>query len=160
LTLHSEIQDPQFLRFLEKIGQERLSTFTAQDFLLLDLIRREQQISSELKPRLAQLLDQGVIERIGKGKFVLSRQFYSFLGQRGVYTRKRGLDRETNKSLLLKHIEGNRTGGSKLDELMQVLPSLSRDQVQNLIREFRAEGKIYNVGKTSAARWYPAKTSE
>lgn len=38
---------------------------------------------------------------------------------------------------------------------MQVLPSLSKDQIQTLIRELKAEGKIINKGKTRAALWYP-----
>ena len=40
LTLHGQVQDPQFLRFLEKIGQERLALFNTHDFLVLDLIHR------------------------------------------------------------------------------------------------------------------------
>ena len=44
--------------------------------------------------------------------------------------------------------------GSPLKELMQVLPSLSKDQVQTLIRELKAEDKIFNKGKTRAALWY------
>jgi ATP-dependent DNA helicase RecG len=108
VTLHGQIQDPQFLRFLEKIGQERLATFTTPDLLVLDLIHREQPVSQDLKPRLPVLADQGIIEKIGRGRgtrYILSRQFYRFLRQKGVYTRKRGLDRETNKALLLNHIQ-------------------------------------------------------
>ncbi len=72
-----------------------------------------------------------------------------------MYTRKRGLDRETNKALLLKHIQDNQQEGSKLQELMQVLPDLSRDQVQKLLQALKAVGRIYNVGHANAARWYP-----
>lgn len=52
-TVHGEIQAPQFLRFREQVGQERLATFVGQerlatfvtqDFLLLDLAHREQPI--------------------------------------------------------------------------------------------------------------------
>lgn len=43
-TVHGEIQDLQFLRFREQVGQERLATFVTQDFLLLDLAHREQPI--------------------------------------------------------------------------------------------------------------------
>jgi ATP-dependent DNA helicase RecG len=100
-------------------------------------------------------LDQGVVERVGRGKFILSRKFYDFARTRGVYTRKRGLDRETNKALLLKHIEDNQNEGSPLAELLQVLPGLSRPQVQTLLRELRREGKSHPVGKTKAGRWYP-----
>jgi ATP-dependent DNA helicase RecG len=86
---------------------------------------------------------------------MLSRALYAFLGQGGVYTRQRGLDRETNKALLLKHIQDNAQEGSQLQELRQVLPALSRTQVQVLLRELLAEGHIRLVGYTSAARWYP-----
>jgi ATP-dependent DNA helicase RecG len=155
LKLMGEVQDPQFLRFLEKIGAETLARFVVEDFLVLDLVHREQPIPQELKPRLAVLLDADVIERAGRGKFLLSKQFYSFIGKKGVYTRKRGLDRETNKALLLKHIQNHKKEGSKLNDLRQVLPSLTYDQVQVLLKELKAEGRIKNVGKTSAALWYP-----
>lgn len=158
LTFHGEIQDPQFLRFLEQIGQERLATFITQDFLLLDLVHRDQPIPDSLKERLPFLIEQGLIERTGRGRgvhYMLSRDLYAFLGKKGVYTRQRGLDRETNKALLLKHIKDNTVDGSQLRELRQVLPSLSRMQVQVLLRELHSEGRIYLTGRTSNARWRP-----
>jgi len=85
----------------------------------------------------------------------LSCDLYAFLGQKGVYARQRGLDRETNKALLLKHILDNAQEGSQLSELVQVLPALSSDQVQWLLRELQVEGQIHRVGRTKGARWYP-----
>jgi hypothetical protein len=35
---------------------------------------------------------------------MLTRKYYEFIDRNSVYTRKRGLDRETNMQLLLKHI--------------------------------------------------------
>jgi ATP-dependent DNA helicase RecG len=72
--------------------------------------------------------------------------------EKGAYTRKKGLDRETNKALLLKHIKGNRDSGSRLKELMQVLPALSNDQLKKLVAELKREEKIYNIGATRASR--------
>ena len=158
LTLHGEIQDPEFLRFLEEIGQEQVATFGLDDFLVVDLVHREQPVPDDLQSRVDHLLDQGIIERVGRGRGVrlmLSRQFYRYIGKAGTYTRKRGLDRETNKELLLKHIRDNRKEGSQLKELVQVLPSLSYVQVQKLLQELRIKGQIHKVGNTSAARWYP-----
>jgi ATP-dependent DNA helicase RecG len=160
LTLHGEIQDPQFLRFLEQVGQERLAAFVTQDFLLLDLVHREQPIPDLLRDRLPFLVDQGLIERTGRGRgvrYLLSRALYAFLGQGGVYTRQRGLDRETNKALLLKHIQDNAQDGSQLAELIQVLPALSSDQVQWLLRALQADGHVHKVGHTKGARWYPGR---
>ncbi len=160
LTLHGDIQDPEFLRFLEEIGREQVAAFSLDDLLVVGFVHREQPVSDDLKPRVEHLLEQGIIERVGRGRGVrllLSRQFYRHLGKAGVYTRKRGLDRETNKELLLKHIQDNRKEGSQLRELRQVLPALSRDQVQSLLRGLKNEGRIYKVGTTRAARWYPGR---
>jgi len=74
---------------------------------------------------------------------------------KGVYTRKHGLDRETNKELLLKHIWDNAATGSKMDEFYQVLPGLTRSNIQVLLRELRDKGKIHVIGVTSAAKWFP-----
>ena len=76
-----------------------------------------------------------MIERAtGRGKFILSRRFYGFVRKKGVYTRKKGLDREQNKTLLLKHIIDNGAEGSPLSELLQVLPALTPSQVQSLLK--------------------------
>ncbi|MEK7409007.1 MAG: ATP-binding protein [Acidobacteriota bacterium] len=158
LTLRGEVEHPEFLRFLEKIGQERLSRFAVEDLIVLDLLHREEPVWDALKARLAHLLEVGVIERIGRGRgvrYILSRKFYSFWGRAGTYTRRRGLDRETNKTLLLKHIRDNREEGARLMELGQVLPGLSCRQIQTLLTELRAEGEIRVLGITRKARWYP-----
>ena len=154
---HGEIEDPRFLQFLERVGSDRLATFSTEDFLLLDLIRKEEAIPDRLREQVHPLLEEGIIERIGRGRgvrHILSRKFYRFLGEKGVYTRKRGLDRETNKRLLLQHIDDNGEEGAPFQELMQVLPALTRNQVQTLLRELKAEGEIENRGRTKGARWH------
>ncbi len=45
-------------------------------------------------------------------------------------------------------------------ELREVLPSLSRDQVQKLLAEMKRQMMITVDGKTSAARWYPHGTAK
>lgn len=155
VILNGTVQDPHFVRYLERVGKQRLATFNTHDFLILDQINRDQKPPDHYRQRLPYLLEQGVLERVARGKFILSRKFYDYARKRGVYTRKRGLDRDTNKALLLKHIEDNQSEGSPLQELLQVLPGLSRPQVQTLLRELRAEGQVHPVGKTKAGRWYP-----
>jgi ATP-dependent DNA helicase RecG len=154
LMLHGKVQDPQFLTFLEKIGRERQIPFNSTDFITLDMINRCQKLPEWAKERVPILVKAGAIERVARN-LILSRKFYEFIDKRGVYTRKRGLDRETNKQLLLRHIRENRKKGSRLKELMDVLPSLTRYQVQTLVREMKKEGRIRSIGTTKAARWYP-----
>ncbi|MFZ2361327.1 MAG: ATP-binding protein [Anaerolineae bacterium] len=163
ITLEGDIQDPQFLRFIEQVGRERLAAFTTADFLVVDLVHREQPVPLDLKKRLTVLVDLGVIETVGRGRgtrYILSRRFFGFMGKKGVYTRKKGLDRETNKTLLLKHIQDNQQEGSQFDELTQVLPALSKHQIQALLRKLQAEGQIHTVGRTKGARWFPGPRAE
>ena len=158
VTLHGEIQDTEFLRYLEEIGQERMAAFSTEDFLVIDLVHREQRILPYLVPRAQVLLEHGVIERVGRGRgtrYLLSRRFYRFVGRAGAYTRRKGLDRETNKSLFARHIDDSTAAGATLSELREVLPGLSRDQVQTLLRELKREGRVEVHGVTKAARWFP-----
>ena len=157
VTLHGSVQDPMFVSFLEQVGNERLATYSTEDLLLLDTIRRGERVPERLMTHAPKLIDQGVIERVGRGRgtrYILSQRFYRFLGEGGVYTRRRGLDRETNKQLLLSHIRDNRVYGSPLGELGQVLPALSKGQIQALLRELKAERLIHCVGRTRSGRWF------
>jgi ATP-dependent DNA helicase RecG len=158
LALDGEVQDPQFLRFLETVGQKTQTILNTSDLLVLDAIHREQPIPDWVRDRLSVLRNIGVVERVGR-KYILSGQFYKFVGRKGVYTRKKGLDRETNKALLIKHIEDNKAVGSRFSEFKDVLPSLTRDQTQTLLREMKKDGHIFSVGKTRGARWYPGTES-
>ena len=163
VTLHGEIQDERFLRFIERIGSERVTAFSTEDLLLVDLVHREQPIPEELRPRLPSLISEGIVEASGRGRgvqYMLSRRFYDFMRERGSYTRRRGLDRETNKALLLKHIEDNQAEGSPLEELRQVLPALSEGQIKVLLRLLRSEGSIHARGRTRAGRWFPGPGTE
>lgn len=91
---------------------------------------------------------------------MLSRRFYEFVGQKGVYTRKKGLGREHNLALLLKHIQENQATGSKLEELCQVLPSLPTTHVQSLLQTLKRRKLIHPIGERRAGDWYPGLPPE
>jgi len=156
LTLRGEIQDPEFLRFLEEIGRERLGAFSTDDFLVVDAIHRGEPVPTSFRQRVEHLIELGVLERLGHGRgsrLLLSRPFYRHLGKPGVYTRKRLLDRETNKTLLFKHIKESEKDGAPFHDLIQVLPALPRSTIQRLLRELRDEGRIQVAGQRRGARW-------
>ena len=157
LTLHGQVQDPAFVLFLERICREQGVSFSTQDFLVLDRVHRGLPVQDALKARLSYLIEKGALESIGRGRgtrHVLSRRFYAMTGKKGVYTRKRGLDRETNKALLVRHISDNNKEGSRFRDLRQVLPALSIGQLKALLRELKEEDRIYSSGKTRAGLWY------
>lgn len=158
VTLRGSVDDPQFLRFLEKVGAETGCDFSVLDLVVLDRINREDDVPADLRPRLKLLEGSGVIEHVGAGRgtrYLLSKRFYDFLGRGSVYTRRRGLDRETNKELLLRHIERNLKKGSTRGELSGVLPGLTAEQIKKLLQELKRDGRAYPVGVTRSARWFP-----
>jgi ATP-dependent DNA helicase RecG len=61
-------------------------------------VHGDKSIDASDKERLNQLVDQRVLERIGRGqgvRYLLSRSFYEMAGKSGAHTRRRGSDRET-----------------------------------------------------------------
>lgn len=156
LTLRGQVSNPAFLRFLERVGEERLQSFDTRDLLVLDHIQRQEPVPKDLHPRLSRLVQSGVLESVGRGRgtvYLLSRRFAGAIGQGGAYTRRRGLDREQNKELLLKHLDGAGQEGSQMSELQEVLPGLSRDQLKRLVSELRAQGRVDLVGSRRWSRW-------
>jgi ATP-dependent DNA helicase RecG len=101
-------------------------------------------------------LEQGIIERLGRGRGVrllLSQRFCRRSGKAGAYTRKRGLDRETNKALLVCHLQESGDAGCPIAEMQQVLPAQSLDQLKRLLSELRREGRTRLIGERRGARW-------
>lgn len=154
LTLNGLILDKRLLLFLKKIGEERQELLSTDDFLAIDALFHQKALTEHLRERLSRLVQIGIVEHTGRGKYVLARGLYEATGKTGVHTRLTGLDRETNKELLLKHIGANGGKGAPFKELEQVLPGHSRKQVQVLISELRNEGKLQMEGKTNGARWF------
>ena len=157
LTLQGTVQDPAFVRFLERVGEQRLRSFSTHDFLALDALHWDRPLGPIERQRLPVLIEAGVVEAMGHGRgvrHILSRGLYSALGEKGIYTRKRGLDHQTKKELLCTHIRDNNTEGSPLRDLKQVLPALSDSQVQHLLHELRDEKRIRVAGQRRWARWY------
>lgn len=160
LTLNGLVLDKKMLSLINKIGEERLENLSTTDFLTIDALYYERPLNEPMKSRLKHLIDMGIVEHIGRNKYILARSLYSAAGRPGTHTRIVGLDRDTNKELLVKHIHNQEPEGTQFKELQQVLPGLSRSQVQVLLRELREEQRIHCIGKTSAARWFEGPMSE
>jgi len=153
LRLDSEIKDQRFLSFLDKIGQETLKSWSVHDLILLDDIRQGKV--HKMDERIRQFIDQGIVEQVGgRGKgsrYILSKKFFSYLGEKGAYTREKGLDRGTNKELILLHLKNHNSGTIK--EFEAVLPNLNRYQIHSLLKELKSGQKVKFVGPKRTGHW-------
>lgn len=152
LKIGAQIQDVGFLRYLERITQEARIRLSVYDYIALERIRQG------LDPmvgggRLEKMIDHGLVERIGRGRssrLILSKKYYVAFGKRGEYTRRRGLDKNTNIELIQKHLTHHRKGYAK--DFEQVLPHLSRQTINRYLREMADVGKIRPVGNLQITR--------
>jgi ATP-dependent DNA helicase RecG len=154
VVLHGSVQDETFVAFLERVARQKQQAFHVADLLVLDAVHRGLDIPDDLRNRVTTLLSLGAIERVGRSKLVLARQFYVLKGKPGEYTRRKGLDRETRKQLLIQHIAACAEIGAPLEELAQVLPEASRNELKVLLREIRRDGRAHVRGVKRAARWF------
>ncbi len=157
LTLAGTVQNPAFLRYIERLGEEALSRFQTIDFLALDALAQQRELSEPMKSRLPGLLEVGAVESRGQGKgkrHFLSRELYEVMGKPGVHTRQQGLDYETNKELLLKHLRSCEQAGAQMSDLEQVLPAQSRASILRMLKELQKQGRVQLIGKSSAQRWF------
>lgn len=100
----------------------------AQAFIYLQVFSHSRNrrctlaLSEGQRSSMKRLTEMGIVEHIGRDKYVLARSLYSAVGKPGVHTRIVGLDRETNKELLLKHLKKKGAEGAPFRELQQVFP--------------------------------------
>jgi len=156
VTLHGSLGDARLVKYLERIGRQKQSSLGTQELLVLDLVHREQPVPAHLRAALTRLRELGVVEAVGRGRgtsYLLGQRFYAAIGQRGAYTRRRGLDDEVNKELLVRHLQQIGTEGCAVAELQQVLPAASRGRLRRLLRELRSEGRATLVGLRRGAKW-------
>lgn len=157
VTLNGLIIDKAMLSVINRISERCEELLSTEDFPAINALYHEQPLNEKMQSRLNRLIDTGIVEHIGRKKYVLARSLYAATGKTGVHTRHVGPDRDTNKELLLKHIRQNNNVGTPFKELQQVLPGLNRNQIQVLMRELKEDEKVVCKGKTSAARWYTIK---
>lgn len=156
LTIPAQIKDEKFIIFLERIAKEKQISFDfVKDLLFLDEIRVT-QVSQDTE-RKNKFLELGVLEKFGKGrgtKYVLSSEFYTFLGKKAEYTRKRWLAKGQQKEILWKFFQQHKKGRMSdfRDELFE--GKLKNPQILRLLTELRAEGKIYFDGPQRSPSGY------
>ena len=145
LNLDGQVQDDQFIKFLEKLARETGTTFGTEELFALSCIREEKIVPERLRRIVAKLRVIGAVELSGR-KNMLSSRFYKMVGRPGEYTRLEGLDRDTNMELVLKHLEQAGEAGAPLSELWQVLPHLSRDQIRTIVKKRSGRTEKYIQG--------------
>lgn len=154
LTLGAVMVDDSIIRLLKAIGDKTLSSFATEDFIAVRSALTGKRLTASAKKRIPRLVALGVLERVGRTKVLVARQYYKAIGKGGSFTRLKGLDNDTNKALLKKHMKEMGNPGLRRSDFQFVLPALGIRQIQWLLKAMEANREVYVLGRTSAARWY------
>lgn len=149
LELDGLIQDIEFAKYVLRVADEKQKNLNDQELLLLAQIKNNKKFKANDVTK--KLFEIGLIEKIGYGKYILSRKYYDFANKKGEYTRRRGLDKTTNKVLILEHLKHHEKGYMK--DLLEALKNdIPRITINKYLEELRNEGKIEFIGNPKISR--------
>lgn len=154
LTLSGVVEDPDMLRVMDAIARENIELFDVRDYLILDAIERTGVAPKQLAERIPRLVQLGVLERLGRGRLILSRRLHAARGRKGAYTRKRGLERPAQQELIIQHLRDAGERGAAFREFAEMFPGHTRAQIHGLLNELRSDERVHVQGMKRNARWY------
>jgi ATP-dependent DNA helicase RecG len=154
ITLNGLITDEKLLLLFKRIDIELLNTFTTEDYLVINSLFHTQRIQAQLRPNAKRLSDIGILEHMGRGKYLIAQQLYSSIGEVANQLHLSGKDRTAIANLTLQHIESSKGLGMSLSDIQLAFPNCTRSQLQKMIYELRDKGQVRTEGKANKARWY------
>jgi len=158
LSLAGHVQNTPFVRFLHQFETDDLEQLGTDHWLILDALSREEPIPDDLLPCTDRLIELGMVVRAGRGRLILSEAYYRFQGREETYRRLR--EREEIKEVLEASIADYAVDGRAANDLLQLVPTLDREQLRTLLEELRAEQRVHLRGSRRWARWYPGPEPE
>lgn len=88
LELDGNIQDLEFAKYVLKVADSKNKLLNDEELLMLHKIKNSEQIASSNITE--ELLELGLIEKIGFSKYMLSKQYYTDWIKRGNILREKG----------------------------------------------------------------------
>lgn len=146
LVIDAVVRDKKFVKYLERISNETRIYLSVTDLIVLEKIKNGEIISKKTN-ELKRLLENGFVEKVGRGrgtKFILSKKYYEHVGKKGEYTRRKGLDKEANKLLIIEHLKNYKKG--YIEDFVEALRDIPRYTINRYLRELKEGGKIELIG--------------
>lgn len=149
LGLDGNIQDIEFAKYVLKIAEGKNKILDDVELLVLHKIRNNEQIDSSSITK--ELLELGLIERVGFSKYILSKQYYTDMNQKVRYTKRKGLSKSKNKELILQYLIDFKSA-AKADFAEMFKFELSGKDISNLLEELKSENKVYFEGTRRSSK--------
>lgn len=162
LTLFSNLEDVDFLRFITK-EEERLGGFSVQEICILKHVKENKEITLSEAADVAQLNSDNVgtvlnnliqkrniLQREKRNKYMFTHRVYSEFADQVEYIKDKEFDEIQAETMILTYLEQNEfITRSEVEKLCGFSPSTSK----RLLRSLRDAEKIKLVGRSSASRY-------
>lgn len=148
LHLSAIIEDKAFALFIESIQAELDDNkkLSVQEVICLNQIKKDSKNYD--KKIISKLLHRNLIEKRGKTRaiyYVLSKAYYEFSGEKGVYSKKIELNKEQAFLIILEHF--NQFEKAKMQDFIDLFNGrLNRKQVRNIVAKLVETGKLKQDG--------------
>ncbi len=165
LRLMSAEKDMKFVRMLVE-EQHRLDIeFSVDTLIVLSALRDEHRLSVEQFSRrmqkgeadarriVEQLIENGIVEAIGKGRsreYIFSKKVYSIAGNPGGYSKQKGLTIKEEKNLILWYLQNNPSISRK--EMLK-LCKCADSHAKYVFSKMVEEGVLIKDGKGAATNY-------
>jgi ATP-dependent DNA helicase RecG len=154
LTLDGELRNAALLRVLDRIDPTVAAQLDVHDLLVFRMAALGSSIPKELRPRAAQLLDVGLLQRGRGGKYMPARAYSE--GTTGFLDVR---PRDLIAQKLLAFLHEHAADGRSMEELIVYTPNASRSTIKRVLNELQQRGKAHSVGSRSQTRWFPGPVS-
>ena len=104
--------------------------------------------------RIPRLMDLGLLEKVERGHYVLSRKYYIQKGEPGIHTRRVGLIAEECKALIEKHIRLSGNRGVPIKEFLELLSGTPSRRISYFLDQMKRIGKLRAEGRGRGALWF------
>lgn len=157
LELPALVADPAFALFIHHVQHELRLDLSLDEVLALEQIRR-QVPRAELAPAaVQQLLAKNLLEAVGKTRarhFILSREYYQFVGQSAAYTQQAPPDEMICIQQILHHLRLFPERSQRMADLQALFHNtLTSHQVKEMVYRFRDRDWLAAHGKGRATTY-------
>ena len=146
LSLDGTIKDMEFAKYVLKVASKLKIYLNDTELMMLYEIREGKKVVNNQV--IKELKDAGVIEKVNSNKYILSKQYYASVDKKGLYTRRKGLDRKTNINLIISHLENYTKGYMK--DFVDVLKDVPKSTINSYLSELKENGVVELVGNASS----------
>lgn len=162
LTLYSNLEDADFLKFITK-EEERLGEFTVQEICILKQVKDNKTITLPKAAEVAQMSTSSVItvlnnliqkknilQREKRNKYMFTHRVYSEFSDQVGYVKDKEFDEIQAETMILEYLNQNK---SITRAEVERLCGFSTSTSKRLLRKLRDRNRLKLIGKSSSSRY-------